>query len=485
MGYPMTLFLRSAVPLILLFVALVACAPSSRHEWPKSGSTDTSLDTSIGRTSPPKNTLQGSGDSGGGNGIANQVLESFVVDVTSLSEWKKHIAPIIADLDRAPKTWGEQHVLIALAKSKDWYIAPLSLSEIPKERLGLGFAREPLQQLALQTDREIWIDKSIYEKGHEEARAFLLLHELVLGLYTLKFKTESVRCQTLAANPNQDCKDTELIGKRHGPDTPTRSTANLDESDYQNIREMTSWLFNNRGRIDLQAYYEKLDKLSFDPGLIDPTIFHPEIFQTGPRPRLTWDSKTFINQLHSARRLGYFPQYCEYNDNLSAQAKCQFNLTTNGDQSRLRLSVKKTWPTSKIEKVEEYEFRVPEKLDISVRMPDLAYGKGLTSGLSTATFAPALSDPRMDQVAYSLVVKFKGKNSSEIPRIVSIAVEPLLIHGTDQRSDSRCYSTMTPAKNIAQPFFSHIYESLPSDPLFSTTAHEICQDQAKNPQADP
>lgn len=461
----MTLFRRTVVTLLLLPLVLAACAPN-RQAGPKNVSPEPHPHPT------PGSSLLGTGDSGGGSGIDNQVLESFVTEVTSLSEWKKYIEPIAINIDRAKRTWENQNVFIALTKSKRWFIAPITLSNIPKDRLGLGFSQDPLQQIALQTEREIWVDKSIYEKGDEEARALLLLHEVVLGLYTLKFKTGSEVCKALTPKPSQVCEDAEAVEATHGSEPPmVRSKSALGERDYQNIREMTSWLFSHRDRFDLYAYYDRLNELSFDPRLIDPEVLHPGTFQTGrPRPELNWDAKTFVEQLQSAQRLGHFPMFCEYDDHLMAQAKCAFSVATNKDQSRLILSVKKLWLGSETETSEQYEFTIPDKLRVSTRMPDLSYGKGITTGLSLVTFSHVISNPRQDQVVHDLILKFKGENSSEIPLIVSLALEPLKIHKVEMSGHGGLhYSASTPSKRIASPFFSYVRDTLPSEPLFSTT----------------
>lgn len=246
---------------LIMAQALAACQPNS-------GSPST--------PSPAGLSGNGTGDSGGGNGLKGKVFEAYAVDVTKTPAWAKLIAPIEARFAAVTKDrfdgFDFTELLTQLARSRRWYIAPVSLAEIKKSKLGVDFFVDPVDQLALQTrTREVWIDKSkfgnVENPSDEEihAQATLITHELVMGLYLTRFMTlsEIMRLFTSQANTTEDER------KEMDAAYPPEATRQLEAEDYARIRALTDWLMAHGTSVASPADIN----LQFHSKQIEPRIF--------------------------------------------------------------------------------------------------------------------------------------------------------------------------------------------------------------------
>jgi len=180
----------------------------------------------------------GTTDGGGGNGLNNRPLDSYIINPFELSAYKNHLAHMFESSDeKRTRTLLPRDIF----KFKNWYVADVKLKPIEQDRLGLSFTDDFTQQMAIQTSRAIWIDASIFEKMDEKEQAKLILHEFVMNAYFLKFMKYSDICKmyanTSAAQVTcYDSIDELFIPKKEAP---------LTFNDYENIRGMTAWLWNN------------------------------------------------------------------------------------------------------------------------------------------------------------------------------------------------------------------------------------------------
>lgn len=214
----------------------------------------------------------GTGDFGGGNGRNNKVFESYIIQVRDLPEYKNLLEPISTKIDplmNDPKDPGDSKeqqkrkqnqlsILEALASTKTWYLAPISLAQIEKDKLGVEFSKDPIQQLAIQTDHEVWIDASIYHKMNQTERAQLILHEIVMIWYQARFLSLKDLCLKMATCQLDDLEKFEQaiklnpkMASKFEPE-PKRP---LSTKDYSMIRGATGYLFQNYALIKEHADY--------------------------------------------------------------------------------------------------------------------------------------------------------------------------------------------------------------------------------------
>lgn len=177
----------------------------------------------------------------GGNGVANKAYESYIRDPLKLPAYLQYIKPIY-DHITAVSPNAKDSSNIDIFRIKTWYFVPQNLKTLPKGAIGVSFLRGKMQQLALQTERAIWVDSTIFDASTTslEDQADLILHEAVMTLYTMKFKKISEmlkigdRLGVNQGNPtNIEMMDALM------PPVPRRI---LNAEDYENIRTMMSWL---------------------------------------------------------------------------------------------------------------------------------------------------------------------------------------------------------------------------------------------------
>lgn len=180
----------------------------------------------------------GTGDGGGGNGLHNRPLDSYIVSPFELEAYKKYLAPMFQTTEEK-----RTRTLLPrdLFKFKNWYIADVQLKPIAKDSLGLSFTDDYSQQMAIQTSRAIWINSAILEKMDLKEQAKLILHEYVMNAYFLKFMKYSDICKMYAQASTSQVTCYDAIDEIYLPTKEEPLTFN----DYENIRGMTAWLWNN------------------------------------------------------------------------------------------------------------------------------------------------------------------------------------------------------------------------------------------------
>ncbi|MCM2280356.1 MAG: hypothetical protein NDI61_00760 [Bdellovibrionaceae bacterium] len=326
---------------LLAVIFLVACADSRNRVGSNPAISSPPADLGGaqggGNGQQTSDAAMGTGDSGGGNGIKGAMFESYVRDVTMLPEWKEHLEPIhqkFLSLAKDPKY--PNRIMRVLARAKKWYFVPMELGKIPKDRIGLEITSDPIQQFALQTRKEIWINSELYENMSNQRKAMLLLHEMIMSLYLIRFEDFTTLCRefTDIENPYHDPAQCESGYVKdyfsHMPAEPRRS---LSPDDYQSIRSMTAWLFKEYVGMNQEAdFYAQLRKHNFDGRLTD--------FEE--KPAMTMDRKRIELTLKGFARLGYLPKYCAYDKNFNATQICELEFDfapTRGDNDPARFAL--------------------------------------------------------------------------------------------------------------------------------------------------
>jgi hypothetical protein len=213
----------------------------------------------------------GTSDSGGGNGTENKVYESYIVDPSSLDAYKQYIIPLIQNI-RAQETdrRGADRTVNAtgianLLRYKTWYIAPVELGTISKDVLGVSFSKDQTQQLAIQTNKAVWINSGTFAKMDPKDQANLVIHEFVMSIYFIKYKsfTEVCRIGQSSGPQTVDCGSLSQFDEIY----PAKAPKALDASDYDNIRRMTSFFILHGSTATLEEINRAFEDNEFDPRL--------------------------------------------------------------------------------------------------------------------------------------------------------------------------------------------------------------------------
>lgn len=333
-----------ALSALLAVTLLVACAkprtgPGAAN--PSDLGKDPSSTAGQRSSAPAPHAAMGTGDTGGGNGVNGAVFESYVRDITTLPEWKTYIEPIhqkFMSIAKDPKY--PNRIMRIMARSKKWYFVPLALGDIPKDRIGLDITSDPIQQFALQTRKEIWIDSKLYEQMSDQKKALLLVHEMIMSLYLVRFEDFTTLCREFVDTEQEgqdpsDC-ESEYIKEyfSHIQPEPRRSLIAID---YQAIRSMTSWLFTEYSKMTKEAEFQaELRKHGFDKRLTE--------HEGDSKPELNSDQKSLETLLKGFARLGYLPKYCAFDANLNATNICELEFDfppkrNAGDRTKLVMTL--------------------------------------------------------------------------------------------------------------------------------------------------
>ncbi len=272
-------YLCRLIPLI--FLALTACQGQEKvvvRETIREAPTGTG--TSGGNTAlgaPPGSSQVGGVDSvGGGNGVNQRPLESYSVNITTLPEFKEFIAPIIETLALKHQRFAADMAHIAI--NRTWFLIPVELNKLPANVIGVGFADQELQQLAIQNLSSVWINSNLFEKyPSAKDRALLILHEIVMGIRLMKLKSALDNCHSEIAlvglNPERRAEHNKLRDacalkyglQSGGPGVINTSLGKIELSkeDYDNIRELV---------VHLSTQSENLSQSQLDAWLTDKSF---------------------------------------------------------------------------------------------------------------------------------------------------------------------------------------------------------------------
>lgn len=311
----------------LLCFGLAACQPQKGTDQ-----------VGIGPAGPAVGSAAGTGDSSGGNGLQGKVFERYAVDITKTQAWISHIAPIEAHLSQTPHDENSdfKDVLTILARTRRWYVAPVALNQIPKDKLGVNVFQDPIQQLALQTlNREVWIDQSMFDdsKVSDLDRAYLLMHEKMVGLYLVRFLSfgDVVRLFSKTPEDSADPGFVALLEEKYKPE-PLR---NLTPQDYSNIRAMTDFMMkeaikvSSHGEIENALYRHQYDSRFFGPHALNKrSTAESDAESAGSTPRNQKVSTlNLLNRLEQTSVVSYWPSTCRVDDGSSAKAaNCKVGL---------------------------------------------------------------------------------------------------------------------------------------------------------------
>lgn len=197
--------------------------------------------------------MQGPSDGGGGDTCNGKMIESFRIDISSLDEFKEFIQPI---LDKTTAEQGDKNNGTPfLLRLKNWYLIDCKLQDIPKERKGLYLET---YQTAIHASREIFIDSNSYNKMEKEEKAKLLLHEMIMSYYLMKYLSLEDICKM-----SNTCTGDFAIVNKWKMFKPEIYRP-LNEEDHQKIRNVTSWLWLQKDSLNPDNFSKILKNNDFD-----------------------------------------------------------------------------------------------------------------------------------------------------------------------------------------------------------------------------
>jgi hypothetical protein len=264
----------------------------------------------------------GTSDTGGGTGIDNKVYESYIVDITKHPAFLNYVKPLLVNIkDADGKSNSNPETENKFLAYKTWYIAPVDLEKVGKETLGVSFQANETQQIARQTKREIWIDSRIFEKMSLKDQGDLILHEMIMSMYFVKFMTYTELCQIGTMTTKVDGKETTTDCTKV-PDIFKNSfkpeeSRPLNAEDNENIRYVTGWILQNGTSEINQIELIKLLRTK----KFDKRLFNPENYKKNGESseiKLETTGRAIFDAMKATELSGFLPNICK---DLGSEAK--------------------------------------------------------------------------------------------------------------------------------------------------------------------
>ncbi len=253
------------------------------------------------------NTLQGPSDGGGGDTCNGKMIESYKVDITTLPEYKDLIQPILDKITAQDKAGGTSASPFAFTpKIKNWYIVDCKLQDIPKERKGLYLET---YQTAIHTSHEVFIDATSYNGMAKEEKAKLLLHEMVMGFYLMKYLTIEDMCKISGSCPGDTTAASSWKMFRPEVYRP------LNDEDHQKIRNVTAWLWSQKDALTAQNFAVMAKNNDFDKRFESSGA-------ASESTELEIDPQVLVRMLKKHQWSDSFPKFCQFNGSVS-QSTCK------------------------------------------------------------------------------------------------------------------------------------------------------------------
>lgn len=405
------------------------------------------------QTSSPRPAIspQGTSDTGGGNGTEGRVYESYVIDPLQTPAYQEHLKPVLA-LGVA-SVENEPDMITRVFKMKTWYVAPVELEKINRDVLGVSFHSSATEQIALQTKKEVWIDKAIFDRMTVRQQGELLLHEMVMSLYFLKFMPLKELCLNsilvMGEREGEGCdsKAVDVLSQL----APPENQRSLNSEDYERIRYVTGWILKNASG---EALAKDLIHVLYANGF-DRRIFNPksETEDAPQKSQMTLTAKEFRQAITATKVAGNMPVWCGGNE---AQGDREIGLQA----CQVRLSESPV-PVKSVQ-LPGYRMQVqlsaPEPLLLEIpffvgEMVDLSTWSDMDGEESYVFLSPALkSDAVVGDRFYSFAFVFK-KAVNAYPRqelvLDSIILQPGVITAVNTGLEVGCQVQRPKAAHFA------------------------------------
>lgn len=330
-------------------------------------------------------TAQGPSDGGGGDTCNGKIIESYKVDIVKLDEFKEFILPILNKIASIQGDKDKKSPFFLTPNLKNWYLIDCKLQDIPKDRKGLYLET---YQTAVHTNREIFIDSSSYNKMSKEEKAKLLLHEMIMSYYLVKYLSLDEICKM----SNSCSGDFEVIGKwkMFRPE----AYRPLNSEDHQKIRNVTAWLWSQGDALSSENFTAILKNNDFDR-----RFFALGSDASGAK-EIEVDIQTLLRMFKKHQWTHSFPKFCQFAPTtVISSSICQTEITADikeyeispkSKMKQLYLKIKVTRESDKKEFEQEFTFPL-----VSENQKVKLYMSKIGSVLSAAPFAMTGNWPNM------------------------------------------------------------------------------------------
>lgn len=249
--------------------------------------------------------LGGTSDSGGGTAIDGKMIESYIIDPLELPAAQKHVAPLLKNV-KSDDPENDQNYGQFAVKLKTWYLAPVVLEKVKKDALGLEFIESETDQPARQTDKSVWIDSEKFKGMDLVEQGKLILHEIVMTAYMMKFTPFIELCKTWKAlDPAQNENDCEKSSKQLDKVMPPETRRPLNKDDNENIRVVTAWLWKNLVKPMKEA---EVNAFFLSHGF-DRRFFSADV-KNQKEKELEIQTQDLYDTLKGSELSGYLPDQC-------------------------------------------------------------------------------------------------------------------------------------------------------------------------------
>jgi hypothetical protein len=244
---------QMSIPSMLLILGTVAACHSETRGL-RSG-------TEYEYERSPDRLNQGGADTGGGAGTHGRMLESYQVHIHETPEFQNFVQPLIEEIAvNAPAFAAE---LMHIALHRQWYVIPTDLGKIPPSDMVTAISGTSVEQIAVQTEAEVWIDKRAYVPMPNRERRELIVHELVMGVRLMEYQSAYDQCLAQAAGfvVKKDRKayreKKRACSIERLKDVSTnfaliKKKISLNNGDYDTVRRITLELLNNASSLSAE-----------------------------------------------------------------------------------------------------------------------------------------------------------------------------------------------------------------------------------------
>jgi hypothetical protein len=282
---------------------------------------------------------KGTSDQGGGGNLINgKPLDFYKKEITELPEYTKYIKPIdekLNDIREDNQADNGVTYLETLAKRKTWYLVPVKLDAIEAARIGTNFKSD---QGAYQTEKEIFISDLIYKDLDEEHKAQLLLHEIVMAFYLVKYEDGKFYCEAFKkANVRESCLSGFADTGSKDEFKPAQKKGKFLEADeYESIRHVTEWLYTQYKNLTMLKFEEKMVEKKFDPRVFNAR----NVIDRQKNEPIELSIKDFLKILETQRLTNQSLTYCGFDfSSKIAISKRRCDITYAIDGEILNMSV--------------------------------------------------------------------------------------------------------------------------------------------------
>ncbi len=283
------------------------------------------------------NTVQGPSDGGGGDTCNGKMIEGYKVDITSLVEYKEIIQPILdkITLPQLQSDKKNEAPFLLTPIFKNWYIIDCKLQDIPKERKGLYLETF---QTAIHTSREIFIDSSSYNKMEKEEKAKLILHEMMMSYYLMKYLSLEDICKM-----SNSCSGDFAVANKWKIFKPEIYRP-LNEEDHQKIRNVTAWMWLQKEILTPEGFSKILKNNDFDKRF--------EIVSgsnNSDSKEVEIDIQVLLRMFKKYQWTNSFPKFCQFNS--------ETNLSSSSCQTEIRTDIR-DYPISANSKIKQLYLKI-------------------------------------------------------------------------------------------------------------------------------